>query len=130
MPNTRRIEKVSSLLKKEITFILMNDLDNNLILDNFVSITKIELTKDLQHCKIYVNSSAENNLKNQILEALNLSKNQIKFILSKRIEIKRIPELCFKIDKVFDQGLSVLKILDQLREEKPPQLFEQKNEQQ
>ena len=33
MPNNYRIAKVSSLLKKEITLILQNDLENDLIRD-------------------------------------------------------------------------------------------------
>ena len=54
MPNNYRIAKVSALLKKEITLILQNDLENNLIRDHLVNISKIELSGDLQHCKIYI----------------------------------------------------------------------------
>ena len=59
MPNNYRLAKVSSLLKKEITLILQNDLENNLIRDHFVNISKIDLSGDLQHCNIYITSSAE-----------------------------------------------------------------------
>jgi ribosome-binding factor A len=54
MPNNYRLAKVSSLLKKEITLILQNDLENDLIRDHFVNISKIDLSGDLQHCKIYI----------------------------------------------------------------------------
>jgi len=46
MPNNYRLAKVSSLLKKEITLILQNDLENDLIRDNFVNISKIYLSAD------------------------------------------------------------------------------------
>ena len=59
MPNNYRIAKVSSLLKKEITLILQNDLDNDLLRSNFINISKIDLTGDLQFCKIYITSTAE-----------------------------------------------------------------------
>ena len=116
MNNYRRIEKVSSLLKKEISLILMNDLNDNLILDNFVSITKVELSGDLQHSKVFISTSAEENIKNLIIENLNSAKNKIRFLLSKRVKMRRVPELVFKIDRVLDQGLAVLTVLDKLRE--------------
>ena len=116
MNNKRRIQKVSSLLKKEISLILINDLDDNLIIDNFVSITKIELSGDLQHSKVFISTSAEEKIKKLIIENLNSAKNKIRFLLSQRIMMRRIPDLVFKIDRVLDQELAVLKVLDKLRE--------------
>ena len=116
MNNNRRIEKVSSLLKKELCLIFMNDLNNNLILENFVSITKIELSGDLQHSKVFISTSAEEKIKQLILENLNCAKNKIRFLLSQRVKMRRIPDLVFKIDRVLDQGIAVLKVLDELRE--------------
>ena len=115
MTQSRRIAKVSSLLKKEITLILLNDIDDDLIIENFLSITKLELTRDLQYCKVYINSAAGEQINNSIVENLNTSKSFIKHNLAKRIQMRRIPDLIFKHDKVFSQGLSVLKILDKLR---------------
>jgi len=115
MNNSRRQEKVASLLKKEISLIIMYQLDNNLILENFVSITKVEITADMQYCKILINSSASETTKNQIVEQLNVNKNTIRYYLSQKISMKRVPELIFKKDKFFDEGLSVLKVLDELR---------------
>ena len=116
MNNKRRIQKVSSLLKKEISLILINDLNDSLIIDNFVSITKIELSGDLQHSKVFISTSAEEKIKELIIENLNFAKNKIRFLLSQRIMMRRIPDLVFKIDRVLDQGLAVLKVLDKLRE--------------
>ena len=116
MNNNRRIEKVSSLLKKEMSLILMNDLNNNLILENFVSITKIELSGDLQHSKVFISTSAEEKIKKLIIENLNSAKSKIRFLLSQRVKMRRIPDLVFKIDRVLDQSISVLKVLDELRE--------------
>ena len=114
MIKSRRIEKVSSLLKKEISLIIMYDLNEDLILENFVSITKIDLTADLQYCKIFISSSTSEIMKNNIVEILNSKKNIIRHYLSQKVSIKRIPELIFRKDKVFDEGIAVLKVLDEL----------------
>ena len=115
MPNNYRIAKVSSLLKKEITLILQNDLGNDLIRDHFVNISKIVLSGDLQHCKIYITSTAEEKVRREIVENLNAAKGIIRHNLGKRIEMRRVPEIIFKDDTVLDKGLSVLKILDELK---------------
>ena len=115
MPNNYRIEKVSSLLKKEITLIMQNDLENDLIRDHFVNISKIDLSGDLQHCKIYITSRAEELVRKEIVESLNIAKSFIRHNLGKRIEMRRVPEIIFKDDIVIDKGLSVLKLLDELK---------------
>ena len=86
MPNNYRIAKVSSLLKKEITLILQNDLENDLLRSNFINISKIDLTRDLQFCKIYVTSNSEEQTRKEIVGNLNLAKNFIRHTLGQRIE--------------------------------------------
>ena len=115
MPNNYRLAKVSSLLKKEITLILQNDLENDLIRDHFVNISKIDLSGDLQHCKIYITSTAQDKVRKEIVANLNTAKSSIKQSLGQRIEMRRVPEIIFKDDVVLDKGLSVLKLLDELK---------------
>ncbi len=115
MPNNYRIAKVSSLLKKELTLILQNDLENDLLRSNFINISKIDLTRDLQFCKIYVTSTAEKEIRKEIIENLNLAKNFIRHTLGKRIEMRRVPEITFKDDILLEKGSSVLKILEELK---------------
>ena len=115
MPNNYRLAKVSSLLKKEITLILQNDLENDLIRNYFVNISKIDLSGDLQHCKIYITSTAEETVRKEIVANLNTAKSSIRHNLGKRIEMRRVPEIIFKDDVVLDKGLSVLKLLDELK---------------
>ena len=118
MSQTRRIQKVSSLLKKELSLILNNDLDEPIILDNFISISKIEISPDLFYCKIFITSAVENEKKERIVDSLNNLKSLIRHKLTQRIQMRRIPELTFKIDRALEKGLAVLKVLDKLRDKK------------
>ena len=115
MPNNYRIAKVSSLLKKEISIILQNDLENDLLSSHFINISKIDLTGDFQHCKIYITTSAEEKIRKEIVENLNLAKSFIKHKLGQRIEMRRVPDIVFKDDTVLEKGLSVLKLLEELK---------------
>ena len=127
MPNNYRLAKVSSLLKKEITLILQNELENDLIRDHFVNISKIDLSGDLQYCKIYITSTAQEKVKKEIVENLNSAKSSIRHNLGKRIEMRRVPEIIFKDDVVLDKGLSVLKLLDELKSKNQNNNVEEKD---
>ena len=127
MPNNFRLAKVSSLLKKEITLILQNDLESDLIRDHFVNISKIELSGDLQHCKVYITSIAQEKVRKEIVENLNTAKRSIRHNLGKRIEMRRVPEIIFKDDIILDKGLSVLKLLDELKNKNQDNNVEDKN---
>ena len=93
----------------------MNNIEDPLVIENFISITKVDLSVDLQFCKVFISTSAESTIQNQILNNLNESKSMIKNYLSKRIQMRRIPDIIFKQDKVLEKGTSVLKLLDELR---------------
>ena len=114
-------------MKKEITLILQNDLENDLIRDHFVNISKIDLSGDLQHCKIYITSTAQEKVRKEIVSNLNTAKSSIRHSLGKRIEMRRVPEIIFKDDIVLDKGLSVLKLLDELKNKNQNHNFEDKD---
>ena len=118
MAQNRRMQKVSSLLKKELSLILNNDLGEEIISDNFISISKIEISPDLYYCKIYITSSVGDEQKVKIVDSLNNSKSFIRHKLTQRIQMRRIPEVTFKTDRALEKGLSVLKLLDKLRDQK------------
>ena len=115
MANNYRLAKVSSLLKKEISIILQNDLEDDLLRSNFINISKIDLTGDLQFCKIYVTSTAEDEIRKEIVDNLNLAKSFVRHTLGQRIDMRRVPDIIFKDDTVLEKGLSVLKLLEKLK---------------
>ena len=54
-------------------------------------------------------------MRKEVVENLNTAKSSIRHSLGKRIEMRRVPEIIFKDDVVLDKGLSVLKLLDELK---------------
>ena len=100
---------------------MQNDLENDLFRSNFINISKIDLTRDLQFCKIYITSTAHEEIRKEIIDNLNLKKKFIRHTLGQRIEMRRVPEIVFKDDTVLEKGVSVLKLLEELKNKTPNQ---------
>ena len=66
-------------------------------------------------------------MRREIVANLNTAKSSIRHSLGKRIEMRRVPEIIFKDDIVLDKGLSVLKLLDELKNKNNNNNFEDKD---
>ena len=66
-------------------------------------------------------------MRKEIVANLNTAKTSITHSLGKRIDMRRVPEIIFKDDVVLDKGLSVLKLLDELKNQNQNNNFEEKN---
>ena len=66
-------------------------------------------------------------MRKEIVSNLNTAKSSIRHILGQRIEMRRVPEIIFKDDVVLDKGLSVLKLLDELKNKNQNNNFEDKD---
>ncbi len=88
-----RMEKVNMLLKKEISEIITEEF--NISRDNFITVSLVDTTSDLSQANVYISALKD---EDSILETLNKSSGHIRFILGKRIRIKKTPKLTFKKD--------------------------------
>ena len=118
MANSRRVEKLSALLKREISECLVNGLRDERIYQAMITITSVEVSGDLQHAKVFISLFGEEQKKAEVLVALEEAKGFMRAELSRRLQMRRSPELVFKIDKGMAKGPSVLDLLNSLELER------------
>ncbi len=114
----RRVQKVAALIKKEISELLIHGIRDARIQKAMVTITEVELSGDLQHCKIFVSIFGEAAQKSEVLEGLKASQGFVKGELGKRLKMRRTPEVSFQLDKGIEKGASILSILSKLEQER------------
>lgn len=90
---SNRVEKINSLIKKELSQIIREEYEVGI--DNFISINIVDTKADLSVADIYVSSLKD---EDSIVENLNKESKHIRFILSKRLDLKKTPQLRFKVD--------------------------------
>ena len=118
MANSRRVEKLAALLKREISDLLMSGVRDERIHQRMVSITAVEVSGDLQHAKIFISLFGEEQKKAEVLVCLEEAKGFIRGELARRLQMRRSPELVFKIDKGMTKGPEVLDLLNALELER------------
>lgn len=111
-----RPERVQEALRQEISKIVHNELKDPRL--GFITITKVELTKDLRYAKVYFSVLGEMKDKGLALKGLNSAKGYIKNLIADRIKLRFVPEVAFKIDDSLEHTKHIYDILDQLKKEK------------
>jgi ribosome-binding factor A len=99
-------------IQHEISLMLARDLKDRRI--GFVTLTGVEMSKDLRHAKIYVSTMGSSKEQEQSLEALNHASGWIRRELGQRLRLRFLPELVFKTDTSQEYGERIDRLLDEI----------------
>lgn len=106
----KRIKRIESELKKEISVMINTELKNPNIAP-ITSITEINLTDDLQSAKIFVSVFGKDYEKRDTIEALQQSIGYIKRELGKRMKLRHIPDLTIILDEHIEEAMRLEKLI-------------------
>ncbi|MBQ7140943.1 MAG: 30S ribosome-binding factor RbfA [Bacilli bacterium] len=106
-------EKLSDLFAEEISKIIALEIKDKSI--GFVTITNANVTSDLSYAKIYFTTLGAT--PEVATKALNKAKGFIKIELSKRIDIRKMPEMEFIYDESIEYGNKIEKIIDEIHKD-------------
>jgi ribosome-binding factor A len=100
------------LIREEVANIIMHKLKDPRL--GFVTVTDAQVSDDLRHARIYM-SVFEEEKKEASLKVLNSSVRFIRNELGKRIKIKFIPDLTFKLDESITYGAKIDQLLEDIK---------------
>jgi ribosome-binding factor A len=109
----KRSQRVSDLLREEIADIIMYKLKDPRI--GFITVTGVEVTSDLKIATVYVSILKEEE-KKPTLDILQAAKSFIRSELSKRLRMKYIPTVDFKLDSSIEYGSRIDTLLKEIGE--------------
>ena len=113
MPNYRR-GRINDEMKKELAVIL-RDIKDPRVADNFVSVTAVDVTPDLKFAKIYF--SAITGDKKEIRKGLVSASGFIRKRLAETLNLRITPELTFEHDDSIEYGSHINSLLKQIERE-------------
>lgn len=118
MPNNRRVERVASLIKREISQMMMLDIKDDRVGAGMVSVTDVDVSGDLQHAKVFVSIYGTPEAKAETMEGLHAATGFVRSELGQRLRLRRTPEIIFKEDVGMERGTNVLNLINQLSQER------------
>lgn len=101
-----RVEKLDSILMKEISSIIQFDLNNPDV--GFCTVSEVKLSNDLSKAKVYVSFFGNN----YGIAALKRSKGFIKSTLAKRLKMRKIPDIEFIVDDSLERVSRIEEIIN------------------
>jgi len=108
-----RPERVQEALRQEISRFVLEEIKDPRI--GFLTITKVELTKDLRYAKVYFSVLGGAKEKALALKGLNSAKGYIKGMVADRISLRLVPEISFRIDESIEHTKEIYDLLRRIK---------------
>ncbi len=112
----KRSDRLGLEIQRALADIIRNELNDPRVAQ-FASIVKVDLTNDLQHCKVFVTVYGSDEEKKSTFEGLEKAKGFIKRQLSDKIKVRKMPELHFVPDDSIEYSIHISEILNKIKEE-------------
>ncbi|MEW6407284.1 MAG: 30S ribosome-binding factor RbfA [Patescibacteria group bacterium] len=91
-----RIEKLNSLIKEELAKIIEREIEFSR--DVLVTVTKVETSIDTTHARAWISVLPENK-SSEVLKKLQRTIGVMQGLLNKKLIMRYVPKISFKIDK-------------------------------
>lgn len=113
MPSYDRIERISEEVKRELDYILRNNVKDPRIPTLF-TLTQVQVTRDLSFCKVGISTMMDEQQNKDMIKALKSAAGYIRRELGQRVMLRHVPELIFHLDNNIAYGVHIAKVLDSL----------------
>ncbi len=114
MVTSRRVSKVASLIKQEVSQMLLSEIKDDRVGAGMVSITDVEVSGDLQHAKIFVSIYGTPEAREETMIGLDSSARFVRRELGQRLRLRRTPEVRFIEDTSLEKGDRMISLLDSI----------------
>lgn len=113
----QRIDRLNSLLKEVISEVIRREVRNPHV-NELLTVTRVEITKDLHYAIVYVSVIGAPSQKAETLAALQSAAGFIAIQSSKQVVMRYFPSLTFKLDDSVEKHMRIEELLQNIAIEK------------
>ena len=113
----QRTDRLNSLLKEVISEVIREDVRNP-HLGEFVTVTRVNISKDLRHAKVFISVIGSEQNKIESIAALNSAAGFIAVNASHKVVMRYFPELKFRLDDSVDKHMRIEELLTDITKER------------
>jgi ribosome-binding factor A len=106
-----RAARVADQIQRDLSGLIRQEVKDPRI--GLVTITAVEVSRDLSHAKVYVSSLAGAEASGESVQALQHASGFLRSQLAQMLKIRSIPQLHFVYDASVERGARLSKLIDQ-----------------
>lgn len=111
----KRVLRVTEAIKRELGFIIDRELHDPRI--GMVTVTRVDLSEDLRHAKVFVSFLGGGEEKSRGLTLLRRARGYLRSELAGRLDLRVVPDLAFVIDESAENYLRIEKLIKEIHAE-------------
>ena len=115
MVHSHRQEKLGEQIAEDISDLIRTRVKDPRI--GFVSVTRVEVSGDLRHAKVYVSVMGSSEERKETMQGLNKATGFLRHELASRLTLRYMPEIAFKLDNSIEEGSRVLELINKVSRE-------------
>lgn len=113
----QRVDRLNSLLKEVISDVIKTQVRNPHV-NELLTVTRVDITKDLHHAKVYISVIGNQQTKNDTLHALQSAAGFIASQASQQVVMHHFPALNFIFDDSVEKHMRIEELLGKITEER------------
>jgi ribosome-binding factor A len=113
-------DRVAELVRQVVASAILTELRDPRI--RGVTVTRVEVSADLRHAKVYVSIMAEGTEESEVLAGLESARGYLQAKLLKALKTKNIPQIRFQLDRGVKHSIYVSQVLERLEQERQRRL--------
>lgn len=110
--NSRRTARVASVVREVVSNSVLFDLRDPRIQN--VTVTRVEVSGDLQHAKVYVSIMGDEKARKLCMHGLESSRGYLQSKLADRVKTRYTPQLRFVLDEGIKRSFEVTRIINEV----------------
>ena len=125
----KRTDRLNSLLKEVISEVIKRDVRNPHVTE-LVTVTRVNISKDLRHAKVFISVIGTEQDKIETINALNSAAGFIAVQSSQKVVMRYFPELTFRLYDSVEKHMRIEELLSKIskeRETRPPPIEDDKD---
>lgn len=113
--NERRPDRVAAAIREEVARVLSRDVQDPRITGAFVTVTGVEVSRDLRTAKIFVSILGDDDAKTLAREGLHDLAPQLRGPVGRALRLRAAPEIFFKVDESVAYAARIETLLAQIK---------------
>lgn len=109
---SHRQQRISEILREELSLLISTELSDPRLLDALVNVTDVRVTPDLRSARVYIEHALPHEATRPVLEALRHAEGYLRSALTQNLSLRYVPDLSFHLDTSSERAQRIDALLD------------------